>query len=348
MSLVMDPFSVCFIVSTIIVLGLYLVQVFFIQRRSTSQGEEKVWRRLAQAQKLNYMPESDQDTTVLSGPYKNHLLTLRGSKQGSDTSISLERQEAIDDKINKKVLDELAAIARSYSFSGSLKVEATGTKISYTGLNIVETELKYLQDIFRLLHRLITLCPQVIHLEEEAIPHLREIGQSSETFQPLCIQMIVDICQRTTQRGKDHGVPLVCKRCFAHFNILPITLPDKGQITYYGCRLCGQSREFLPLEAEVIAVLNNQETTEWVQDKGQIKVNWLVHRKLFDFDQVEIQQATDEEVERFAVQVGNDTDESRRSRYQEMACIISPDCQLSESAVRVLDHIFGKVVKRTV
>jgi hypothetical protein len=30
---------------------------------------------------------------------------------------------------------------------------------------------------------------------------------------------------------------------------------------------------------------------------------------LFDFDRVEIQQATDEEVERFAVQVGNDTDE---------------------------------------
>ena len=55
----------------------------------------------------------------------------------------------------------------------------------------------------------------------------------------------------------------------------------------------------------------------------------------------------DEEVERFAVQVGNDTDGSRRSRYQEMACIISPECQLSESATRVLDHIFGKVVRKT-
>lgn len=349
----MDPsFAFC-LIPVVIIVGLFIAQVLYNRKRSTLQTGKKTWERLAKAQNLKFTTESDSDAdvTILSGPYRGHLLTFRSSPKGDTTyiRISLERQKAVEDKANTKALDELTTIARSYNFSGSLKVEIHGARVSYERherLDIIENDLEYFRSLFKLLHSLITLYPQVIDLEEEAIPQLQEIGESYENLQPTCLQMLVDICQRTIQRGKEHGVPLVCKRCFVHFNLIPITLPDKGRITYYGCRLCGQSREFLPLENELVAVLNNQEAATWLQDNGQIKVNWLVHRKLFDFDRVEIQQANDEEVERFAVQAGNDTDESRRSRYQEMACIISPECQLSESATRVLDHIFGKVVKK--
>jgi hypothetical protein len=75
-------------------------------------------------------------------------------------------------------------------------------------------------------------------------------------------------------------------------------------------------------------------------------VNWLTHRKLFDFDEVEIAQTTDEDVERFAVQVGNDTDPKRKPRYQKMRCVVSSECQLSENTMRILERMFGTVAVR--
>jgi hypothetical protein len=65
---------------------------------------------------------------------------------------------------------------------------------------------------------------------------------------------------------------------------------------------------------------------------------------LFDFDQVEIIQASDEEVERFAVQVGNDTDLVREPRYREMICKIGPECRLSENTIRILEKMFGEII----
>jgi hypothetical protein len=53
--------------------------------------------------------------------------------------------------------------------------------------------------------------------------------------------------------------------------------------------------------------------------------------------------ASDEAVERFAVQVGNDTDEFRKPCYQQMLCLISENCQLSPGVVRILQNIFGEV-----
>jgi hypothetical protein len=64
---------------------------------------------------------------------------------------------------------------------------------------------------------------------------------------------------------------------------------------------------------------------------------------LFDCDWVEINQATDEDIERFAVQLGNDTDPLRRPRYREMRCLVGPECHLSENTLRILKNMFGQV-----
>jgi len=61
---------------------------------------------------------------------------------------------------------------------------------------------------------------------------------------------------------------------------------------------------------------------------------------------VNIIQATDEEVERFAVQVGNDIDPFRKPRYKEMPCLIDTDCDLSENTWRILQQMFGQVVTK--
>jgi hypothetical protein len=68
---------------------------------------------------------------------------------------------------------------------------------------------------------------------------------------------------------------------------------------------------------------------------GLLQVNWLARQALFDFDQIEIIRATDEDVERFTVQAGNDTDAFRRPGYALMRCLIAPDCRLSENTLRI-------------
>ena len=74
-----------------------------------------------------------------------------------------------------------------------------------------------------------------------------------------------------------------------------------------------------------------------------MRANWLKYKTLFDFDMVEIINATDEDVERFVVQVGNDTDQTRKKRYKNMDCIVGLNCNLSENTIRILQRTFGQV-----
>jgi hypothetical protein len=71
--------------------------------------------------------------------------------------------------------------------------------------------------------------------------------------------------------------------------------------------------------------------------------NRLYVRYRFDFDKVEIVSATDEEVERFAVKVGNDTDPFRQPHYKTMRCLVAESCNLSKNSIRVLQQMFGEV-----
>ena len=67
---------------------------------------------------------------------------------------------------------------------------------------------------------------------------------------------------------------------------------------------------------------------------------------MFDFDTVEIVRATDEDVERLAMNAGNDTDPVRKARYAHVHCVIAPECRLSENSLRVLEQVFGQVESR--
>ena len=115
------------------------------------------------------------------------------------------------------------------------------------------------------------------------------------------------------------------------------------RIELYTCRLCGQARTATMDVGEVVAVLDSKGNDEPIWKEGSVKANWLKRRSLFDFDRVEIVSATDEDVVRFCVQVGNDTDDYRRKRYKNMPVSISPDCRIEEMTVRILKSMFGEV-----
>lgn len=211
--------------------------------------------------------------------------------------------------------------------------------MSYKEAGII-TKTKYLRAVIDDLGKLVEICPSVINLGGEAIPELHKIARNTNILQPVINALLVGIAEDTKQRLEVDVLQLWCPNCLAHYDQILVNRPPLKTMRYFGCRKCGQSRQNFCFAGKVIAVLDEGTSIEQHQQDGQLKINWQKRRSLFDFDQIEIIQATDEDVERFAVQVGNDTDEVQKSRYESMTCEISADCQLSENSMRILKRVF--------
>ena len=95
---------------------------------------------------------------------------------------------------------------------------------------------------------------------------------------------------------------------------------------------------------EVVAVLDagwEGESQRIHYDK--LRINWLRRPNLFDFDWVEIVQASDDDVARFTQQISQDDDKWRGIRYPQMVCLVDPEAGLSAESMAKLREIFGEV-----
>lgn len=185
----------------------------------------------------------------------------------------------------------------------------------------------------------------LVALGGEVVPTLVAAGQESGNITPqaLITRLLGDIARDTKNRLSERTSSLVCQNCFVRYAAHKVYLSwVKTNITYYGCRSCGHSRNFFEHSGDIIAVLDEGLEKYLFQDKI-LKVNWLLHRTMFDFEKVEIIKAIDEDVERFAVQMGNDTDITGYTGGKKMQCVISPDCLLSENTMRILHRMFSQV-----
>lgn len=97
----------------------------------------------------------------------------------------------------------------------------------------------------------------------------------------------------------------------------------------------------------ILALLDEHLDKEPFLEDGTLFVNWLSLRKLFDFDRVEVLDASDEDVERFCVQVGNDTDPGRREKYRKMHVLVNRNCGLSDNTMRIMKNLFGTVMLKS-
>jgi len=185
---------------------------------------------------------------------------------------------------------------------------------------------------------------RLVALGGEATGSLSRIAaDEAHPLRSIALELLTYIEQETTIRFAGRLAQLLCPRCLTRFGAHSVNLPWGVAFTYYGCRACSQSREFLEGVKRVVAILDTTWPERQLRQKGTLRVNWLTRHTLFDFDRVEIIQATDQDVERFAVQVGNDTDPYRKPHYSQMTCIIGPECRLSENTLRILGRMFGQV-----
>jgi hypothetical protein len=140
---------------------------------------------------------------------------------------------------------------------------------------------------------------------------------------------------------------LFCGECLARFVIKVDESRADSKTRYPACRVCGRAHEALRDIRRVVAVLDSglEDDTVRVAD-GTVRVNWLSRRSLFDFDRVEIVNASDKDVESFCVQVGNDTNEHRRKLCRGAAVKISPGCDLRENTLRIVRDMFRQMNRR--
>lgn len=177
----------------------------------------------------------------------------------------------------------------------------------------------------------------------EAVAPLRQFLLQSK-LDPMVVRLLKNIALESRQRWANQVGELICPNCLAYCqeHLLP-PLPQHLAEIYYGCRICRQSRDFWHCPQGVVAMLDNQWMKKSSYRNGLLRVNALTYLSRFDFDWVEIMQATDQEVERFAIQISNDTDPFRQPRYRGASCTIAADCSLSENTLRILRSLFNSV-----
>jgi hypothetical protein len=316
------------------------------------------WRKLAQANDLEFSP----GYFLVKGPqivgeYRGHTLKLGifGKVYFTDKflstriilSINTSNSTLYNSKggIPKQAVSNLRSPITSPDFilKGRIYIGINSHHLYYIQ-NGIENDEPYLQSLFDILSEIGDSFASVIAIGGETVPILQEIASdTNHILKEAAIQLLRGIAQETTDHLAHNALNLICPKCAVCCYPHDIYLSEEYFATYYGCRACGQSREFF--EGQIIATLDNQMKTEKSVEDNTLRVNWLHRRDLFDFHRVEIIQATDEDVERFAVQVGNDTDPIREVHYRKMSCTISSKCELSQNTMRILKQMFGQVTK---
>jgi hypothetical protein len=344
--------------------GFWGLIAFVIYKSLTHRQKSlQVWRKLADAHGFTFTTSGFLGMPRVTGLYQGHPLTLETFSKGSGRSRKtytrlllsanpageegspLTSEDILNLSLTPADLEKLF-IPANFSLGSGQEIEAApaGRTISYEKYGL-ETDLQRLEYLMGWLSYLLKTYPALIALGGEAISTLQALAAAHNPIHPLLHRLIRDIAQETTARLGQHKDHLFCATCLTCCDAISVDLGWWQTAVFHGCRTCGQSRQFL--EGMVaVAVLDNQTTTELSQQHGALYVNWLLRRELFDFSEIHLIQASDEDVERFAVQVGNDTDPVRKPRYDEMRCTIAPGCELSPNTLRILEKMFAEVVRQ--
>ncbi len=178
----------------------------------------------------------------------------------------------------------------------------------------------------------------------QAVEPLRAIAEKGSSENKKTARWLLkNIADITTANLKENASTLFCLECFAYCDAHRIVLTRHQDYTYYGCRLCGKSNDFVTLTGHVVIVLDQNMTESYGRNKNHLHLNWLKHKEFLDFDAVLIRQVSDKETEEFAIRVGNDTNEYRLKRYKKMTCVIDADSSITENTIRILKSIFGQI-----
>lgn len=245
--------------------------------------------------------------------------------------------------IVEEIAQALIPNSLEHTIKGEIFVATNGCRVVYTQRG-TEVDIIYLEFLLNMLIDLIEAYPLVIALGGEIVPILISIKHNkSHRLCSMASQILRDIELDTMARLGSNPSRFLCPRCFIRCTSRKREISMGNYVRYYGCRQCGCSRDVIDWPGQVAVVLDNRGGSESTIHQGVLRENWFRHRTPFDFDEAWILRATDEEVERFCVKIGNDTDKTREGKYEQMHCTVSSDCGLSANSLKILGCTFGKV-----
>lgn len=345
----------------LILVGLVLVAsapfIAFVHPGYFHITKKQAWKKFAASNGLSFDAGNFFRKPVVTGTYRGYDLKM-------DTCLNAEDWDRLSDyspytrlRLSPETFPDVVDLTEQHNIRailGRLKSKTTlrGEIIAKQGqLGLcyeqkgIEIDGYYLQLLVQTLSEMADAYTLLLALGGEIVPVLLQtLAVDAETLSPITMQLLYDLEQTTNEPGHQTA-NLLCPNCLRRYTLHKVQLPHQNaSINYWGCRSCSQSR--VSLKGRVLAVLDTKMLAEQVQEDGQLRVNWLIRRTLFDFDEVRIIDATDEDVERFVVQVGNDTDSARKSAYKQMRCQVLATCELTQNTERILKRIFGKVELR--
>lgn len=363
-------YQIFFIVFLIIFIIFSAIARNYLQRQQDERKERATWLNFAERHKLTFHPGNYFKTDVeVVGKYKNYPLKLFTShywqqiegkrRRIARTHVHLffyqpailtdkhppppsQKLPNFTEKVFRNMLLPDGLVCQ---YKKKFQIMVEDGKIAYQHEGF-ESEKKYLGQVINMLCNMVDGMTDVLALGAETVPVLQKTANSEAHPLSFAARHLLRQIATQSQDLKAAHPRLLCSHCLKQYQTLNIGLPRRLDTTYYACPQCHQDKEYF--EGEVEVILDSERKKERLETKNKLQVNWLLYDNIFDFDEIIIVQATDKDVERFAAQIGNDTDEWRRERYKEMTCTILEECILSQNTIRVLEEIVGSVVVKHV
>ena len=341
----------CLMLAVLVIYLLLRYTSFFKSRSERAKAlltvrKTEAWQTFAEKYGLTYIPGETIDKAQVKGQYRTCRFLLKTEQQLTDenvleiTTIRLSCDTSSDTAKNrplspKKIKSLLTLTDFPVQIKGYIDITANGNAINYTQPNI-EYDRIYLQVISDYLYQLLNIYPILVNSKDTYLTELQAIARyKGLALQPFARRMMG---QMKIPAPKKSEIRLICPTCLVSYGEAVNSALDGDFNSDVGCRICGNRQGYFA--GKMVAVLNRDLTTDIEQVEGELRVNWLKHQHLLDFDEIEIVQATDEDVERFVVQVGNNSDADQKSRYANVTVTISPSCELSGNTQRILKRMF--------
>ncbi len=317
---------------------------------STSTPTEHLedWEQYAKNNNFNFVKGKTLEGSRVWGEYQDtdmELIAFYENKRKKELATRLTLTTKTPLKITesislKRVQDAFELMTEKYAFGQVVGLDMERGQMYWEQPGVLYQH-PYLFYAVETLSQWLKLTPDIIALGGEVMPILTKVAVSKNHPLRKYAWQLMTLIAPSTRNLQDRADSLVCQRCITACTLHnPMIGVSKG-LSYYGCRTCDQSKDFYDVNT-VIAILDKDFGDQPVQEGDTLRVNWLVRRTLFDFGTVAIVNASDEDIERFAVQVGNDTDPVRKPLYSAMTCHVLR--RIDPSTLRILKRTFGQVV----
>jgi HEAT repeat protein len=148
-----------------------------------------------------------------------------------------------------------------------------------------------------------------------------------------------------------------CSQCL-HRLIAIKTVYDNSHFTLsYICRHCHSVSKVVEGVNHVILILDSNlpktppnnnllsfQDMEKASNKSSTYINWIWHKVPFDFDEVQIKNIGEFEIEEFIVKMRNDADSQRRKRFRNLPFKIYPGVNFTQAQINALKDTF-RIIK---